>query len=95
MRHNFPSNLLISGESDGKVARWLGDGDTSMVHRHYGHLLSYDESINLAMSQGCFLSLAINGRPTACARMRKILWKGSLGSGRSKYLPSLFFAQLH
>jgi len=46
MRHSFASNLLMAGESDVKVARWLGHADTTMVHRHYGHLLSYDDGIN-------------------------------------------------
>jgi integrase len=38
MRHTFASNLLINNVSDVKVARWLGHGDTRMLHRHYGHL---------------------------------------------------------
>lgn len=46
MRHTFASNLLIANVSDVKVARWLGHADTRMVHRHYGHLLSYDNAIN-------------------------------------------------
>lgn len=46
MRHSFASNYLIAGVSDVKVARWLGHADTRMVHRHYGHLLSYDDDIN-------------------------------------------------
>jgi integrase len=46
MRHSFASNLLIAGESDVKVARWLGHADTSLVHERYGHLLSYDGGIN-------------------------------------------------
>ncbi|MBN8523905.1 MAG: site-specific integrase [Planctomycetes bacterium] len=46
MRHTFASNLLINNVSDVKVARWLGHGDTRMLHRHYGHLLSYDDDIN-------------------------------------------------
>ena len=46
MRHSFASNLLISNVSDVKVARWMGHGDTRMVHRHYGHMLSYDDDIN-------------------------------------------------
>jgi integrase len=46
MRHSFASNLLIAGVSDVKVSRWLGHADTRMVHRHYGHLLSYDGDIN-------------------------------------------------
>lgn len=46
MRHSFASNFLIAGISDVKVARWLGHADTRMVHRHYGHLLSYDGDIN-------------------------------------------------
>lgn len=46
MRHSFASNFLIAGVSDVKVARWLGHTDTRMVHRHYGHLLSYDDDIN-------------------------------------------------
>ena len=46
MRHSFASNLLIANVSDVKVARWMGHGDTRMVHRHYGHLLSYDDAIN-------------------------------------------------
>ncbi|TVR12912.1 MAG: site-specific integrase [Planctomycetota bacterium] len=51
MRHSFASNLLIASVSDVKVARWLGHSDTRMVHRHYGHLLSYDEDIN-AITRG-------------------------------------------
>ena len=46
MRHSFASNFLIAGVSDVKVARWLGHTDTRMVHRHYCHLLSYDDDIN-------------------------------------------------
>ena len=46
MRHTFPSNLLMAGVSDVKVARWLGHSDTRMVHRHYGHLLAFDDDIN-------------------------------------------------
>jgi integrase len=46
MRHSFASNYLIAGVSDVKVSRWLGHADTRMVHRHYGHLLSYDGDIN-------------------------------------------------
>lgn len=46
MRHSFASNFLIARVSDVKVARWLGHTDTRMVHRHYGHLLSYDGDIN-------------------------------------------------
>jgi len=48
MRHTFASNLLIAGVSDVKVARWLGHRDTRMLHKHYGHLLSYDADINSA-----------------------------------------------
>lgn len=50
MRHTFASNLLINNVSDVKVARWMGHGDTRMVHRHYGHLLSYDDDINATAS---------------------------------------------
>ncbi|GDY13346.1 hypothetical protein LBMAG53_22240 [Planctomycetota bacterium] len=46
MRHSFASNMLIAGVSDVKVGRWLGHADTRMVHKHYGHLLSYDNDIN-------------------------------------------------
>jgi integrase len=46
MRHSFASNLLIAGVSDVKVSRWLGHSDTRMIHKHYGHLLSYDTDIN-------------------------------------------------
>ena len=46
MRHSFASNMLIAGVSDVKVGRWLGHSDTRMVHKHYGHLLSYDHDIN-------------------------------------------------
>lgn len=46
MRHAFASNLLMAGVSDVLVARWLGHADTSMVHQHYGHLLSYHGDIN-------------------------------------------------
>lgn len=46
MRHSFASNFLIAGVSDVKVSRWLGHSDTRMLHRHYGHLLSYDDDIN-------------------------------------------------
>lgn len=52
MRHSFASNLLIAGVSDVKVGRWLGHSDTRMVHRHYGHLLSYDGDINAVGCQG-------------------------------------------
>ena len=51
MRHSFSSNLLIAGVSDVKVARWMGHADTRMVHRHYGHLLSYDADINAVSYQ--------------------------------------------
>ena len=46
MRHTFASNFLIHNVSDVKVGHWLGHADTRMVHRHYGHLLSYDDDIN-------------------------------------------------
>lgn len=46
MRHSFASNLLMASVSDVKVSRWLGHSDTRMLHRHYGHLLSYDDDIN-------------------------------------------------
>lgn len=46
MRHSFASNYLIAGVSDVKVSRWLGHSDTRMIHRHYGHLMSYDGDIN-------------------------------------------------
>ena len=46
MRHSFASNLLIAGVSDVKVSRWMGHADTRMIHKHYGHLLSYDDDIN-------------------------------------------------
>lgn len=46
MRHSFASNLLMAGVSDVLVSRWLGHADTSMVHEHYGHLLSYHGDIN-------------------------------------------------
>jgi integrase len=46
MRHTFASNLLNAGVSDVKVSRWLGHYDTRMIHKHYGHLLSYDNDIN-------------------------------------------------
>ena len=46
MRHSFASNLLIAKVSDVKVGRWMGHSDARMVHRHYGHLLSWDNDIN-------------------------------------------------
>lgn len=46
MRHTFASNLLIANVSDFKVAKWLGHSDTRMIHKHYGHLRSYDADIN-------------------------------------------------
>jgi integrase len=46
MRHSFASNLLMVGVSDVLISRWLGHADTSMVHSHYGHLLSYHRDIN-------------------------------------------------
>ena len=56
MRHTFASNLLIANVSDVKVATWYGHADTRMLHRHCGHLLSYDSVINFvkiaAPSQG-------------------------------------------
>ncbi len=51
MRHSFASNFLIAGVSDVKISRWLGHSDTRMVHRHYGHLQSYDGDINAVMSK--------------------------------------------
>lgn len=51
MRHSFASNFLIAGVSDVKVSRWLGHADTRMVHRHYGHLLSYDGDINAVVAK--------------------------------------------
>ncbi len=52
MRHSFASNLLIAGVSDVKVGRWLGHSDTRMVHKHYGHLQSYDDDINALKRPG-------------------------------------------
>ena len=44
---NSDHRSLFSVISTGlKVSRWLGHADTRMVHRHYGHLLSYDVDIN-------------------------------------------------
>ncbi len=51
MRHSFASNYLIAGVSDTKVSRWLGHADTRMVHRHYGHLLSYDSDIEAVQTK--------------------------------------------
>lgn len=46
MRHTFASNLLIANVPDFKVTKWLGHADARMIHRHYGHLRSYDSDIN-------------------------------------------------
>lgn len=46
MRHTFASNLLIANVPDFKVSKWLGHADARMLHRHYGHLRSYDSDIN-------------------------------------------------
>ncbi|MBA3700157.1 MAG: tyrosine-type recombinase/integrase [Planctomycetes bacterium] len=46
MRHSFASNLLIANVPDFKVSKWLGHADARMLHRHYGHLRSYDRDIN-------------------------------------------------
>lgn len=51
MRHTFASNLLIANVSEFKVAKWLGHSDTRMVHKHYGHLRSYDADINATNNQ--------------------------------------------
>ena len=42
----LPVRHQLAGVSDVLVARWLGHADTSMVHEHYGHLLSYHSDIN-------------------------------------------------
>lgn len=62
MRHSFASNLLISNVTDVKVARWLGHADTRMLHRHYGHLLSYDSDIDALGA-----SAAASGEPAKSA----------------------------
>jgi integrase len=46
MRHTFASNFLIANVTDFKVAKWLGHADTRMIHKHYGHLTSFDADIN-------------------------------------------------
>jgi integrase len=46
MGHSFASNLLTAGVSDMMISRWLGHDDTTMVYRHYGHLLQYRGDIN-------------------------------------------------
>lgn len=58
MRHSFASNLLIHGVSDVKVSRWLGHADTRMLHRHYGHLLSYDPDINATCATAPYIESA-------------------------------------
>lgn len=51
LRHSMASNLIGAGISAEKVASWLGHRDTRMVHRTYGHLLAYDDSINAVAYQ--------------------------------------------
>jgi hypothetical protein len=36
----------MAGVSDVVVSCWLGHADTTMMHRHYGHLLQYHGGIN-------------------------------------------------
>lgn len=47
LRRTFASQLVSSGVSAYKVARWLGDG-MAVVEAHYGHLVPNDEDINKA-----------------------------------------------
>lgn len=47
LRRTFASQLVSSGVSAYKVARWLGDG-MAVVEAHYGHLIPNDEDINKA-----------------------------------------------
>lgn len=47
LRRTFASQLISSGVSAYKVARWLGDG-MAVVEAHYGHLVPNDEDINKA-----------------------------------------------
>jgi integrase len=39
-RHTFATDALANGVPDATVAALLGHSDTSMLHRHYGHLTS-------------------------------------------------------
>jgi len=64
MRHSFASNLLIHNVSDVKVSRWMGHADTRMIHRHYGHLLSYDGDIDALAGLG---KPQAKGEPTGVA----------------------------
>jgi integrase len=47
LRRTFASQLVSSGVSAYKVARWLGDG-MAVVEAHYGHLIPNDEDVNKA-----------------------------------------------
>src|SRR5262249_10940502 len=39
-RHTFATDALASGVPDAQVAALLGHSGTSMLHKHYAHLLS-------------------------------------------------------
>jgi integrase len=47
MRHSYASNMMTVVAKPAKISNWLGHADTRMLHKHYGHLLAYDEEVNL------------------------------------------------
>ena len=47
-RHGFATDALAHGISDAQVAELLGHTDTSMIHRHYGHLSARSRALKEA-----------------------------------------------
>jgi integrase len=50
-RHTFATDALAGGVSDAQVAELLGHADTSMIHRHYGHLSARGRALKDALKQ--------------------------------------------
>lgn len=50
-RHGFAIDALARGVPDATVAALLGHADTSMLHRHYGHLTSRTQALKDAVGK--------------------------------------------
>ena len=50
-RHGFATDALAQGISDAQVAELLGHTDTSMIHRHYGHLSARSRALKEALNR--------------------------------------------
>jgi len=50
-RHGFATDALAQGISDAQVAELLGHADTSMIHKHYGHLSARSRALKDALNR--------------------------------------------